>query len=490
MVDSKPTKRRALRIPLEFHKRLDSAERWQVYLSIAVIVPIGFWLAANCLSGIGGREQYSPGPLANVHMRADGRSIECLECHVSGHALRPDAVHVWTVSSADKWTRPTDQKCRDCHQVHEHSPHETASTVGSCASCHTDHHGHDFSLTRLDDVACTQCHADLGRFTVATHQPGIAPSITAFSAEHHPEFRSLGKDPGHIKFSHARHLALGLRLPGERVGMAMTLGDIPGSRERYQVAGQLDGDLVQLECNSCHNLNGTEIRPSRDAAARGTELPPSSSARYMRTVCYEDHCRACHPLRIESASGQEIEHGLQPPAIQKFLTSVFTNPTPASPTAAGQSVRRPLPGRPERAADQSTVQDSETTRVTNAQRNLARRCSQCHEFQAAADQGFLPDVEPSKIPAKWLEHALFSHAAHLNKKIKCAECHGPADGSEHNSDVLIPNREMCLTCHTPDASGPLSARHDCGECHRYHGGGNPLYTLRLDDGCPQLGAAK
>jgi hypothetical protein len=61
-----------------------------------------------------------------------------------------------------------------------------------------------------------------------------------------------------------------------------------------------------------------------------------------------------------------------------------------------------------------------------------------------------------------MPQANFNHAKHAS--IKCDDCHH-AMRSRETSDVLMPVKANCVTCHSP--AGKVVA--ECITCHTYHG---------------------
>src|SRR5207249_1737373 len=87
----------------------------------------------------------------------------------------------------------TDGACMKCHAAGQHAPGQDRYTgpdgqAAECASCHREHHGQ--SLTRLADVRCTECHADLKRH-VTDGKTEYAAKITSFAD--HPPFGAWRK---------------------------------------------------------------------------------------------------------------------------------------------------------------------------------------------------------------------------------------------------------------------------------------------------------
>ena len=67
-----------------------------------------------------------------------------------------------------------------------------------------------------------------------------------------------------------------------------------------------------------------------------------------------------------------------------------------------------------------------------------------------------------------MPRAAFDHTPHL--MVTCTSCHA-ADTSTKTSDVLLPSRAICATCHagTAGARGQSArAESACFACHRYH----------------------
>ena len=99
--------------------------------------------------------------------------------------------------------------------------------------------------------------------------------------------------------------------------------------------------------------------------------------------------------------------------------------------------------------------------------------SSCFALESGARQR----LEPANIPTVWFKHARFDHTAH--RGVACALCHGDVTLSRTQADVLLPSVKVCQACHAPagEFGGRLvgGARHDCVQCHRYHGGDLPLH---------------
>ncbi|MBC7820899.1 MAG: hypothetical protein IAG10_28785, partial [Planctomycetaceae bacterium] len=270
-------KQRAVKISFGYHHRRDKLSRWKSKLSLFVVAltPV-VWLCWSLMAKEQGNAPYSHGPLAAVHATWENK---CEACHLDFAPIRDDT---WAASLLDKWApQPrawdhlADQKCETCHPGPEHHFRQKPEEVPSCASCHRDHNGRLASLLRTDDRSCTSCHNGLASH-LAVANPDPFKDVTRFDLVH-PEFRSLKSDPGTITFTHGRHLTKGLKSDKPEDKVSLSLADLSAAdRDQYRRPGQVDTDLVQLDCASCHQ--------------------PDSSGQYMRPVTFEANCRACHTL--------------------------------------------------------------------------------------------------------------------------------------------------------------------------------------------------
>ena len=73
----------------------------------------------------------------------------------------------------------------------------------------------------------------------------------------------------------------------------------------------------------------------------------------------------------------------------------------------------------------------------------------------------IAEVTHPIIRERWLVQAKFNHAKHAG--LACAECHD-ATHSRETSDILLPARETCATCHSP-RGGVVD---NCATCHTFH----------------------
>jgi hypothetical protein len=93
-------------------------------------------------------------------------------------------------------------------------------------------------------------------------------------------------------------------------------------------------------------------------------------------------------------------------------------------------------------------------------------CAFCHEVKPVANRA--PTITKPFLVDRWMPQANFNHAKHqidpaTQKPLDCNICH-QATQSRETSDVLMPAKANCTTCHSPQ--GKIVA--ECVTCHTYH----------------------
>jgi hypothetical protein len=494
-------KQRAARIPLDYYKHADVLESWKLRLGgLAMIVTLT-WVGLHFALSEQPHFHASRGSVASVHQAWDA---QCSACHAD---FTPISSHSW----APPFLRdPADSnRCQACHDGPEH--HAGQKPDLTCGSCHREHRGPEASLVNLPDSDCTQCHKDLGNHmdvSKAWHlkagEREIDKKVPGFAEKRHPEFRSIAKDPGKLKFNHKRHLSAGMVLEkdGMTGGGVKTLGDIPDAfRERYrdEQENKKNPDLVQLKCASCHQLDAGDF----GVTAQQAQAFPFSvqgqrgAGAYMLPIVYENQCQACHPLEHKLPAeprGKKltIPHRLAPDKIHDLLSDFFTAQYARGlPGFLERKITRPFPFKltpEEQEKIHKEVYEKESDlyvgkdivkKIQNVKREVFlgnQSCALCHYFEGPKGKNLInlagePNltVVPTKVPQVWFQHAKFNHAAH--RAVKCESCHGKAANSTSHLDVLIPDLDNCVKCHAPkSAAGTPGARFNCTECHRYHNG--------------------
>jgi hypothetical protein len=462
-------KQRGSRIELTYYRRPDALALRRRALAALALTGAAAWLA---LAPHWDRNRdprwrlfqwdrmASPGALAHAHA---AWTDDCAACHPP---FAPVNASRWSPLPARE-PRAADALCQRCHEAAGHHPVRAAAEIPSCAECHRDHRGPDARLARSPDSTCTRCHADLAGHRL--DRPTVVDRVTAFDAKHHPQFAAIGKpDPGRLAFNHALHLAPGLTL--QQGGRPWTLARLPESqRARYAPAGSTPDSSVTLKCADCH--------------------APDASGASMRPVSYETHCAACHPLTFDPAlPDRQVTHGLNPAEIVGELRGLYAQAVvSADDTLLARRVAdRPLPRRSGDAVDRSAAEALDT-KLTAALRLLlgaapapgAKQagCLECHEVATAPATIRGPEdyaaigLAPTNVPSVWLPGARFNHHAH--RAWDCISCHAAAVRSTTHRDLLLPDRDDCVTCHAPsrtesDGTSRGGVDHSCTECHTYH----------------------
>ncbi|MCE9527373.1 MAG: hypothetical protein K8R36_15105 [Planctomycetales bacterium] len=444
-------RQRTLRIPLAYHRARGPLGVGKLTLILACCLTGGIYFAWVLAGGMPAATQVSPGVLAKDHARWDS---DCKVCHVPFMPQRPDAAGSRTLSlsltagSSREGHQKADAKCSECHKsagIHHNT--QIADEVESCASCHRDHQGRDFDMARMDDAHCTRCHASMAEHqsTPATANKSRFANVTSFehpsadASSGHPPFRSLQtkEDPGNIRFSHRLHMTPGQRYPGQTA---------PAGKQ-----------LTQLACDACHQPETT-----------------AENGAYMRPIKYEQHCRGCHPLSMPGQPEFVVPHALASMQLENVVLGIVAERAKDPPKILPP--KRLIPGKTPGNNLASTLKLTPEIVATQRLAELRQnKCSQCHSWQ---DQNS-KEVQPAKIPNKWLVHARFDHQKH-QIAAKCQDCHAQAVAKLPSEDVpgklvdddevMIPNIDNCARCHAPrnESAGTGGARSDCAECHHYH----------------------
>jgi predicted CXXCH cytochrome family protein len=466
-------RQRASRIPLDYFKTVSRWERRKRIATVVAAVAAAAWWTGGTLLSRQNAALHSPGSLASVHHTWES---QCSACHADFHPIRDDAL-------GTRWeggTATSDRKCQACHRGGEHHPLKQGSAAPGCSSCHQEHQGTQASLLRMDDAACTRCHQEIDQ-----HLGGKPSSMSSvanvarFDKEHHPEFASAQKDFGHLKFSHYRHVTPGLVNNSGGDKAILTLAGIPDpvQRERYRRPGQSDDSPVQLDCGSCHQVDGGDFKMTGVAGMSQSLLAARSAGGYMLPITYENQCQACHPLYKTPGV---VHHRQSPQELHQDLQRAFAEEYLEGNRELLERFVPPEPLPNSRLAVDETVDKTIRGKIETAEKVLSQEyCGKCHE-PVSLGPGLQP-VVPPHVPQVWFQRAKFDHRAH--RAIDCRECHAAAyadapNPSRESKDVLIPQRDVCLKCHSPPSqsgSVPIGgARFDCVECHRYHNGSAPF----------------
>jgi hypothetical protein len=433
---------------------------------------VSFLAIAGGIAGIvlfqkrGNEEFFSSGKISSHHA-AFGQ--DCAQCHDKG-AVLGDGITLTKFKSVvqDRFHRgidfaAIDLKCEHCHKQHTlHEPNVVENR--SCSVCHQEHLGAG-SMKPVADLQCASCHNNSGimeasaqkgaqlppaAFHLRPHPAqqlvfemprpprGYTQVLSSFAGDH-PEFqlvREKARDPDVLRFNHQRHFAT----------------DIPPAEKGRK-----------LDCNYCHKTD--------------------PEGRFYQRISFEANCQACHALLFDKNNPQlHIPHG------DVNLVRTFLRTLPAQYAAFAQ-----LQKEKTRYSDAKSFVAQQMTRLReqfgtdekveravfferdpykpNREAAPATRanfagCAFCHDVSTASNS--TPVIAKPVLVDRWMPQAKFNHAKHqvdpsTQEKLDCNKCHR-ALVSRETSDVLMPVKADCVTCHSP--KGKVVS--ECITCHAYH----------------------
>lgn len=337
--------------------------------------------------------------------------------------------------------QPIEKKCEACHEVafrrvrdvaclecHANVGHHVAADLkpaalfegARCATCHREHKGVK-STHRDDDALCVSCHRDLR----AKVRDTKVKDATDF-AHDHPAFQAVRAEASGLVFPHDKHLdPKGVKSPAK--------------------------GTVKLDCADCHK--------------------PDASRRSFEPVSMARRCQECHSLQFEPAvTRREVPHGKPQDAvavIEDFYANLALQGTPDSFQKAfgvpGEGLLRRVGFPSEAQRENSLALAKGKARRVAKDLFETRVCKQCHEVK-----GF--EIAPVKISPHRMPHARFDHKAHASSK--CTDCHDVA-GAKRISDVALPKIAKCRECH--GGSKPVTGKitSNCLLCHGFHEAAHP-----------------
>lgn len=417
---------------------------------------------------------FNTGPLSRHHRALEN---DCASCHEPESLGRGAAVpeRVLQVlndrfrNGAPSFTR-IDQSCQKCHTTHDfHEPNVVENR--SCSACHEEHQGPGPmpTVTTLDCAAChndgaiMQASAELGKQIPASHfrlNPKVAgaawarpntlklprpvdgyTTVFASFSEGHPPFqlhRENFREADVLRFNHQRHLE-GADIPPTKLG-------------------------TKLDCAYCHQ--------------------PEPNGRFMKRVTFEANCQECHALQFDVKNPSfQLPHG-DAQLVRTFLRTLpaqygdfarrqgMTNETQIGQFAAVQIKQLLAQFGSAQELERAVFFTKNPYKGTESSGGAARAnyagCAYCHEVKQSGGGAFpMATVVAPLIIDRWMPHAHFSHARHEGV-ISCRECHVSATASQLTSDVLMPTKESCTTCHSTTAPPLKRVSAECSLCHTYH----------------------
>jgi hypothetical protein len=413
----------------------------------------------------GNEEFFSSGKISSNHAAF---ARDCAKCHDKG-AVLGDEISVAKFRSVvkDRFQRgidfaSIDLKCEQCHKQHTlHQPNVVENR--SCSVCHQEHLGPG-RMKQVADLQCAACHNNSASMEASAQKGaqlppaafhlrphpvqqvvfemprpgrGFTQVFSSFAGDH-PEFqliREKARDPDVIRFNHQRHFAT----------------DIPPVKGR------------KLDCNYCH-LTDPE-------------------GRFYQRITFAANCQACHALLFDKNNPQlRVPHG-DVNLVRTFLRTLPAQYGDYARLKQGKTTDSDVQAFVAQQIKQLREQFRTAEELENAvffstdpykpQRQMTANvranfagCAFCHDLKAVANSA--PAIARPVLVDRWMPRARFNHAKHqvdpiTNERLDCNRCHR-ARVSRETSDVLMPTKADCMTCHSP--KGKVVSQ--CITCHGYH----------------------
>lgn len=440
---------------------------WRVARWCASFLAIAGGIAGIVLFQKRGNEEFfSSGEISSSHAAF---AQDCAKCHDKNAALG-DRITFAKLKSVvgDRFRRgidftPIDRKCEQCHKQHTlHEPNVVENR--SCSICHQEHLGPE-RMKPVADLHCASCHNNRG-IMAASAQKGTQLPPAAFHLRPHPVQQVV------------------LEMPRPRLGYTQVLSSFAGDHPEFQLVREKARDPDVLRFN-----HQRHYAPDIPPVEKGRKLDcnychtPDPDGRFYRRISFEANCQACHALLFDKNNPQlHIPHG-DVNLVRTFLRTLpaqygdyarqkqgRTRDTDVQTFVAqqirqlkeqfhtGEELERAVffekdPYRPQRQA-------AVATRANYA------GCAVCHDVKP--DSSGAPTLTKPVLVDRWMPQARFNHAKHqvdplTQEKLDCNRCHR-ALVSRETSDVLMPAKADCVTCHSP--KGKVVS--ECITCHAYH----------------------
>jgi hypothetical protein len=436
-----------------------------------------FWLTVvTIVAGVAGvyvgqkrrpPEFFNTGPLSSHHSNLPG---DCAACHTAEPLDRGQFFPV----VADRFAHGApsfdriDQACQVCHQQHAfHEPNVVENR--SCSACHQEHQGPG-PMHAVVSRDCASCHNEAAVMQ-ASAQLGRQMPPTQFHL-----------NPRVVNPTGARQNVLQLRRPAN--GYTETFESFSNGHPRFQVQQQNVRESDALRFNHQLHLGGRGIPPLPGGGKLDCNYchKPEPNGRYMQRVSFEANCQTCHSLQFDVKNPDfQLPHG-DAQLVRTFLRTLPAQYAELARRKRGiadenrvgeftaQQIRQLLTQFASGEELEKTVFFTKDPYRASQQSDAATRakytgCAYCHEVKQAAGVSYpLPEVTAPLIIDRWMPHAHFNHAKH--QTVSCQQCHTSAASSHLTSDVLMPTKESCTTCHSP--TGTAAKASECMTCHTYH----------------------
>lgn len=428
-------------------KRLLSWCLFVVILALFLIIPLMSLLSDDAAeklrnSPLPSDNAWITGHLSKAH-QIPQLNQNCQACHVKAFEVVQD------------------NTCLSCHDDTNHhfdtSVHDVSQLDGArCASCHIEH-DEPSNIVQKNDQLCVDCHADMSASGAVDTQ---LTDVDSFGKE-----QVSGGDAPHPSFS---------------ISMLVPQGKADATTWSMQRVSLADKPLEKSNLIFPHDVH---LNPDGIDAPSGNEVlacndchVTDDAGKLMQAVTMENNCRSCHTLVFDpDAPDRQLPHG-EPDTVlltleeyysRQFLRdSLGRNPSP-------QEVREFILRRPgatvARRQEQLLNLASPWGKANSVAQEIFEKttCKTCHEVSIDDSGEHLSKwrVDPIRLTKQWMPKSDFDHYRHRTSD--CSLCHD-ANNSEQSSDVLMPNLDVCETCHTGARTHENKSPSSCITCHQFH----------------------
>jgi hypothetical protein len=520
------TKVRAKRIALQYFTRPHPFRRWKLILSIAAPAVGALWLLVHAALDDQRIYNGGPVSTAHVMFESECRLCHGPGPAPGVPVTQASLAAAAAAAPAGFFLPVSDAACTACHAGPDHNAKSDTPACGSChvehvgravlvqvadrhcVQCHGDLQTKDGTPPAFHGSVTAFARGKHPEFAVTA---GAGDQVTRVRLDAKPE----PTDATPIKLGHATHLKAGLKGTEDVVKQQGMAGIAKVTIKREGIA---DREGLQLTCTFCHRLDErgqymkaivyeTHCAACHPLGFEGSDTvapheTPAIVRAFIRGTLSEayDRCQAvpggkagaeirarCVDLGLIREPAGDAPRGRRrgggetetppsdaPRGLRRGASAEAETPPPDTPRGlrrgGGADAETPAPDAPRglRRGGGAAAEAPPAPKGWVAEKMAAieptlfgkQGCGYCHTLEG--DEPSSVDVVPPAIPARWLPHSRFDHAAH--RPLACTECHGGATASEKTTDVLLPKLDTCGECHKPRAG----ARAVCVECHRYH----------------------
>lgn len=316
--EQKPTQ-----VDLTYQRRRGPRKRRLRLAWLAAVLAAGAWVGGSW--AMNDKLIYTGGSLSQGHalfgqdcaachvvpLRMQVPDATCLACHreLIGPAQARELEALLGGKERPAPLAPLDPGVEPLLAARWPTHHQNQARTPFCAGCHPEHEGHSLLSWQVGDRDCVSCHTSLGRELASGAEPEVVTraGLSVPSLAAHPEIalfaseEELARAPADS--SARRRLALGKQSEPAKDGSGQPL---PGRRDRARLflnhSRHLLGQLPAMETPA---REAWIAATGRDHMVCGDCHQPQASGARFQPIRYEQHCQACHPLRLPPMLGAE-----------------------------------------------------------------------------------------------------------------------------------------------------------------------------------------